>query len=40
MHLSFVGRVCLLKAVIFGVPLYYMSFFEVSTSVVKKIKKI
>ena len=38
--LSMAGRVCLLRSVISNIPLFYMSFFKMTLSVVLSIKKI
>jgi len=38
--LSLAGRVCLIKAVFTTLPLYYLSFFKVPSSVCKTIKRI
>ena len=38
--LSMAGSVCLLRSVISFIPLFYMSFFKMSLSVVLTIKKI
>jgi len=32
-----VGRVCLIKSVIFALPLYYLSFFKIPRSVIKEL---
>jgi len=39
-HISFVGRVILIKSVLSTIPLYYLSLFKISISVEKSIKKI
>ena len=38
--ISMAGRICLIKSVMFAIPLFYLSMFKIPSVVVKKILKL